>query len=318
MKEILQNNESYDDLIIRYLDGYASESEKQDLEAWLKASDDNQKEFDAFKKIWGGAADAGVLSQLEIDQDWNQLSSNISFDKNARVRPLWNQRLRSIAAGFILVLLASTIYFYLNNSHQAFEEILLSDGSIVWLQEGSELNYPANFEGDHRKVELKGQAFFDISHNPQMPFIIEANQAKIEVLGTSFNVKTGVEQTEVIVESGSVRVAEKQDTSTNIVLSPAEKGILTNQAIVKTKNDNPNYLAWKTGVFTFEETNLETVLKDLEDYYPETFELSPNVNSNCGFTATFEKETPKTIAEALQFACGLKVQKKRGRYLISN
>ena len=148
----------------------------------------------------------------------------------------------------------------------------LSDGSVVALNRGSKLLFPKKFKGDIREVTIVGEAFFDVVPNPEKPFIINAGNAQVKVLGTSFNVCAypGSETVEVIVETGKVQVINTQTDlpaeNREVFLTPGEKGTFytENHLLEKTMNLDPNFLAWKTQSLVFTKVPLIDVVKSLE------------------------------------------------------
>jgi ferric-dicitrate binding protein FerR (iron transport regulator) len=318
MKEEFQHSDKRDTLIIRYLDGYASAEEKQELEAWLSLSEENQQAFEDVQKIWTGSADAGTLAELDVDADWEKVANQFTSQSNAQILSLSTSRWRAIAAAIALVLISSLAWFYLNQSTATYQEIQLTDGTTVWLQPGSTLDYPEQFPGDQRLVTLQGQAFFQVAKNAQKPFIINLDEAQIEVLGTAFNVKTSEEKTEVVVEHGKVKFSEKGDTSNFVLLTQNERGLLSKQKLIEEQNNNPNYLSWKTGNFQFDGQTLPDALEVLNDYYGDQFQFAPGFTSDCQLKANFQQEKTTVILDVLQKSCSVKIQKQNGRYLISN
>lgn len=318
MKEEFQHNEPKDTMIIRYLDGYASTEEKQELEAWLALSVENQQEFEEVQKIWSGAQDSAALTELDVEADWQKVAGQIMPGSKNRTRHLNTFRWRTIAAAIALLLISSLAWFYLNQNTATYQEFQLADGTTVWLQHGSALDYPEQFSGDQRLVTLQGQAFFQVAKNTQKPFIINLKEAQIEVLGTAFNVKTTANQTEVVVEHGKVKFSEKSDSSNFVLLTENEKGLLSKQKLTAEQNRDPNYLSWKTGNFQFDGQTISAAIHSLNDYYGNQFQLAPNFESDCLLKANFNQEKTAVILDVLQKSCSVKVQQQNGRFLISN
>ena len=138
-------------------------------------------------------------------------------------------------------------------------ELKLSDGTHVWLNSESELIYPTNFTGNTREVILRGEAFFDVAKDASKPFIVENNQMKIKVLGTSFNVSGYAvdKQQNVTLVSGSVQV--QMDNSSVFRISPSEQFSYdkekqtTSIRVVNTEL----YTAWTEGKYIFKDARLE-------------------------------------------------------------
>jgi Fe2+-dicitrate sensor, membrane component len=146
----------------------------------------------------------------------------------------------------------------------------LADGSRVWLNAGSSITYPVAFVGNERKVELKGEGYFEVAKDASKKFVVEANGATTEVLGTHFNIMAYENETKVKVTllEGVVEVfglAYKGKT----LLRPGQQAALTNTypGIALTRPDLEQVMAWKDGVFTFNDLSFEEVMRKIERWY---------------------------------------------------
>jgi ferric-dicitrate binding protein FerR (iron transport regulator) len=168
-------------------------------------------------------------------------------------------------------------YNVLNTPRGRQFQIVLPDGTKVWLNSASSLKYPTTFSTKDRKVELKGEAYFEVSKAVDKPFIlILANNAEIKVLGTSFNVNAYENENKVraTLLEGSVKVTAS--TSSGVangaaaILKPHQQAQLTqagNDIAVINNVDVDKVVAWKNGVFNFEGVDLTEVMKQLERWY---------------------------------------------------
>ena len=171
--------------------------------------------------------------------------------------------------------------------NQVLQEYVLPDGSTVALNANSKLRFPKEFRSDIREVTIEGEAFFDVKPNPEKPFVINAGNAQVKVLGTSFSVSAypGNETVEVIVATGKVsvvnRITEQQTEIGELLLVPGEKGTLfaLSQKLEKSVNTDPNYLSWKTHDLIFDEVPLGEVIRCLEKTYHIRIDLAePGLN----------------------------------------
>lgn len=146
-------------------------------------------------------------------------------------------------------------------------QILLSDGSKVWLNSASSLRFPAEFEGKDRNVELTGEAYFEIAKRKKMPFHVITNGVKVEVLGTHFNVMAyreggGVKTT---LLEGAVKLNSRQATT---LLKPGQQGLATaTGSFDVSEADIRSVMAWKNGYFMFSNSNLPEVMQQLSRWY---------------------------------------------------
>lgn len=147
-------------------------------------------------------------------------------------------------------------------------QITLPDGSKVWLNAASSLKYPTKFTGNERKVELTGEAYFEITHNPHQPFIVESNSQRIEVLGTQFNVAAYDNEPTIATTlvQGAVEVFHVA-SGYSVTMAPGEQAVLYGNTLNIEKVDIAEYTAWKDGYFHFKATDLKTILRQIERWY---------------------------------------------------
>ncbi len=190
----------------------------------------------------------------------------------------------------------------------------MPDGSTIVLNRNSELKYPEKF--DKRIVVLKGEAHFNVTYNPKNPFLVNVDDTKIEVLGTSFNVKNNEKSDEisVMVESGKV-LFTVPDKDALLLLSG--KGALYSKSLAKIElKNNPNASSWKTKFFKFSNTPVKDVIKSLESVYGLKIQLSKESMLACEFNGVFDNIAPENILHALSFSIGAEMSFSEGIYHI--
>jgi len=147
-------------------------------------------------------------------------------------------------------------------------QVMLPDGSKVWLNNASSLRYPVAFTGKDREVELKGEAYFEIAHNSRQPFKVRVDGMLVDVLGTSFNISAYADERTIktTLLTGAVRVS-KGDVGT--LLKPNEQVQLneTGKLSVVKDVDVDAEVAWKSGLFHFERADIKTVMRVLARWY---------------------------------------------------
>ncbi|MGN6421353.1 MAG: FecR domain-containing protein [Pseudobacter sp.] len=146
-------------------------------------------------------------------------------------------------------------------------KLTLPDGSKVWLNASSSIRYPVAFNGKERKVEVTGEAFFEVSPKAKHPFVVSVDQrAQVEVLGTSFNVNAYENETSITTTliDGSVRVKNKVNEVK--VLTPGQQAAVTESIIVSNANTE-GVTSWMNGTFYFTHTNLAEVMRQIERWY---------------------------------------------------
>lgn len=151
-------------------------------------------------------------------------------------------------------------------------KLTLSDGSQVWLNAASSLRYPTAFTGNERNVEITGEAYFEVAKNEQMPFKVKANgRMEVQVLGTHFNVNAYEDEEAVrtTLLEGSVKVAAAERS---VILKPGQQASISNKSnesspILVQTVDIEAVVAWKNGVFNFQDATLERVMRQLARWY---------------------------------------------------
>ncbi len=160
-------------------------------------------------------------------------------------------------------------------------QLILPDGSKVWLNASSKLKYPLSFSAASREVSIDGEAYFEVAHNSEKPFIIKAGAQEIKVLGTEFNVNNYSDESYVTTTllQGSVQVTSK-DKQLNI--QPNQQAISTQQGGIIHVEDvkATEAIGWIKGVFNFNDASLATILKQLERWYDIDILISAGVNRN--------------------------------------
>lgn len=147
----------------------------------------------------------------------------------------------------------------------------LADGTKVWLNSETVLRYPVQFSGKERRVELTGEAFFEVTRNEKIPFLVESGAQTIKVLGTAFNISSYTEDQfiQTTLVKGSVEVFIKSKPGIKQKLTPNEQCSLNkaDHQISKQTVDPYQYIAWKEGRFVFQNQNLDEIMKTLSKWY---------------------------------------------------
>jgi transmembrane sensor len=172
-------------------------------------------------------------------------------------------------------------------------QLVLSDGSKVWLNAASSIRFPTAFTGSDRKVEVTGELYFEIAKNPSKPFKVISNGTEIEVLGTHFNVDGYDAVTKTTLLEGSVKVK----TGNNIgFLKPGQQAQSSSNGDIKTSNsvDLEQVMAWKNGRFTFEDASLETIMNQVSRWYDVDVVYEDKMPKR-SFTADISRKTNLSV-----------------------
>ncbi|WP_114940611.1 FecR family protein [Mucilaginibacter endophyticus] len=147
-------------------------------------------------------------------------------------------------------------------------QVVLPDGTKVWLNAASSLKYPTAFTGNERRVELTGEAYFEVSKDPSKPFNVKTASQTVTVLGTHFNINSYTDEgaTKTTLLEGSVRVTS--NTGQSVKIKPGEQAVNTLSNININENANiDEAVAWKNGKFVFSNTDLQTIMRQLSRWY---------------------------------------------------
>lgn len=152
-------------------------------------------------------------------------------------------------------------------------QLVLPDGSKVWLNAASSITFPTAFTGKERNVKMTGEAYFEVAGNRKKPFIVDVDgKAHVQVLGTHFNINSygDDENIRTTLLEGKVKMSEANSKQNHVVLEPGQQASFTaheKKIAVHSGVDLEQVMAWKNGYFQFNETRLELVLKQLERWY---------------------------------------------------
>jgi len=194
----------------------------------------------------------------------------------------------------------------------------LADGSVIYLAQNSLFSFPEEFKSASRNVELNGEAFFDIIPNPDKPFIIETDEALIQVLGTAFNVKTKHgDGFELFVDRGKVKVTLKKDPSQSEMVIAGEKISTLKNSLVRSKYIADGAASWYKQRMHFKDEKLQNIITVLNRNFNTNFVLADNETGKHKLTVTFQNETAETMTGLICVALNLKSQTINGSVVFS-
>lgn len=177
--------------------------------------------------------------------------------------------------------------------------VILPDGSKVWLNAASTLRYPASFAcSQERRVELSGEAYFEIAKDQNKPFLVASGEQTVEVLGTHFNVNAYANEPNVktTLLEGSIRL-EKLNNGRSVVLTPGQQATLEKKGITVKEVPMDDAVAWKDGLFHFNNTDLQTIMRQMARWYNVEVAYEGNIDYK-GFFGSIERSY--TLTEVLE------------------
>lgn len=302
------------------LNGNPSDEEKSLFDKWISENEAHKKTFEYLSGI--KAEQKSEVIKWDKEKIWNITQGKIRENRFRKTLTLW----RSIAASVAILFLVST-FFFLYSGFPTMNKVAtiktetpygittmveLSDGSVIYLNAGSELQYPAVFNKDERKVILSGEAYFDISKNKEKPFIVEVGGIDIKVLGTKFNVQSYYDDSEIVTTliegSVSLRDSDKPTHQDKIILKPNNKAVFNKRLKhfqIKPVNDASAYISWLKGNYFFEDEQFLSIIKKLERGFNVNIKVDVEKLQNEKYTGMFDNnESLEEIIDIMKLKRG--------------
>lgn len=294
MKHFIDN---IDEQILRYYRNELSNDEEKLLLSWVNENDSNKKYFREQLII------AETIIQKNIRFDTNKGYSEFIKETGIQERFKRIKLALPVAAAILIALCLFT--FYLSRSGKSSKqltytslgsniEVILSDSSLITLRQGAVLKAPKEFSNKQRVVEFEGQAYFNIKSDDKRSFSILIENIAVEVLGTSFEIKTDSvnDNVEIRVESGTVKVVNRKYRQTYILQK--DQQLIVNQHTDYNEHFDligKNYLAWKTGQLSYQGARMEKVLADLSELYRKKIVFSDSTLNDCEVTFSINNQS---------------------------
>jgi len=311
---------------VKYLLGEASPEEEQVVIEWMKENETHQEYYNQFKKIWDQSKALASGSSVDVNKAWERFQNRTSRKhepaKILKPRFFWLR----VAASIILIAGLGVTLFMLVNKNTVPKEMVaqtgqnvlidtLSDGSVITLNKRSTITYPSKFKGGTRAIALKGEAFFNVAPDKKKPFIISVNDVQVTVVGTSFNIKSENGNTEVVVETGIVRVTRSGKT---VELNAGEKVVMHADDSIASKEavDEKLYNYYRTKEFVCDETPLWKLVQVLNEAYDAKIIIGRKELNDKKITTIFYNEALEKILEVIHLTFDITVIKKEDGQII--
>jgi ferric-dicitrate binding protein FerR (iron transport regulator) len=288
--------------LIKFFANETSNEENLWVKKWRDSSPENLKEFNAIKKLWDITGNPSTQEPIDIDKEWNILKNTTAPIRTIRFK---SSRIIAIAASVAVITILSIVGTNMisktvNKTDIAeVKEVELPDGSVINLNAKSKISFKDGFGTEHRNIKLTGEAFFNVAANKDIPFVIDAKEATIEVVGTQFNIKAYKNQKEikVTVSEGVVRLSNTKASSKQVLINAGETGkyIKYNKNLEKIEAVNQNDIAWRTRILFFKDTPLLEVAKILSNTYHMEIYIDEKIKM-CPITVSFKD---KDISDVL-------------------
>ncbi|SIN65124.1 FecR domain-containing protein [Chitinophaga niabensis] len=363
------------ELIIKYFKGELSTVEKQELEAWLAADEQNRALLERFRDQRQLADDMAFFDGIDVTADWEAVAVRAGYDTSAQpkrrrmvlwsavaasillatglltfkketppaplvaakvndIQPGSNKAVLQLANGQTVTLgradtsldadgakirqqqgalvykgkeeaAAAVQYNTLSTPRGGQFQLVLADGTAVWLNASSSIRFPTRFEGKERIVELTGEGYFEVAKDQHKPFRVKVNGVEIAVLGTHFNVMAYQGVTKTTLAEGSVKIQLADNRSW--LLKPGQQGtVKENQEVNIAATDVEKALAWKNGLFYFKDDEIKDIVAQLARWYDVDIQLKGTIPAKQISGNIRRQATLLQVLEMLNYVSGAK------------
>lgn len=368
----------------KILSGEASIEEQADFQRLVGSNASWQEEFRNMEEIWKSTSNFPETKNIDTEdaylmhlarlkdsvQDFQDHDSQyqIQDDEDFRLYPVekpWYRKWTSVAAGLTLIGLALGAYYWMPKQESSFAAVAkpnteinvrkgaktklkLPDGSQVWVNSDSKLSYPESFTGKKREVYLEGEAYFDVTKDPEHPFIVHTSGIDIRVLGTAFNVKAY--QAEPTIEAtlvhGVIEVTNtRQPNAPKVILKHHEKLVFNKSAgnaedPARTRENTPSNkekpaititqiathtpdsafleTAWVYNRLRFEDERFDNLMAQMERWFDVDIRIDNEKIKSIKLTGSFENETIEEALRELQYLVSFTYSIRNRTIVINN
>lgn len=254
-----------DELLMKYIKGETTPEEREKVVRWLDEDPEHIHQYHSLRKLY----DISLWSPIEESQPEKKQTRTL--------KPVWIEFLK-VAAVILITFLGTKAFFDWKEDPVKMQtvivpagqraELLLADGTKVWLNSRSKLKFPDRFQKDARNVELDGEGYFEVTHKEEAPFTVHTSRYDVKVLGTEFNVKAynSKNQFEASLLKGSVEVSN-MNKSQVVRLRPDEQVISDGSQLIRSVILDKNYFRWKEGLLCLDDESIGGLIDKLELYY---------------------------------------------------
>jgi len=306
-------------LLEKYWAGLCTPAERKAVEQWMSEGIPEEP-----YKLRSQEAEP-----LMKDQLWQRIAQTRQEESEIKqlikIVPIWSWSRRIAIAAVLILMIGLGIYVLKNQSPGVplivYQELVLprgkkasitlSDGTKVYLNAGSRLRYPEKFPETERRIFLDGEAFFEVTKNPEKPFYVQTKQTTTRVLGTRFNIQSWKGYADRLnVEEGRVQFTAAGCIDT-LILHANMQGVFDGHSLVRTVVNSANKIAWTKGIMVFNDTKLSEVTTELERWYAVEIQLSDPELANYRLKARFDNNPSlNDVLQGISFALNIKYKIK--------
>lgn len=307
--------------VIASLEGRLSEEEQAEVNDWLAESDENRNQYSELKKVVQAAGKVWINFQPDEQKALEKVHWEIRIKRIIRKTQL------SAAAVLLTFFVTKAVMFVApgSNWHQITsterQVVMLPDSSKVVLAEHTNFKYPEKFTGEERVVFLKGQAYFEITHDTKRPFKVSMPETRIMVLGTRFFADaTNPNKETVSVDDGEVFFyTSKYNLAKSVTVKANETGDWESKrdSIIKYRTPDPNAYSKISGYLTFENTPLSQVIRELEKHFHVKIQVTDEIAGKFRVSARLQIEDGiEPTLKLITIVTDLSIEKSGDTYLL--
>ncbi|QIU97466.1 FecR family protein [Bacteroides faecium] len=306
-----------EDIINKYLTGQCTEEELVEVNTWMKESEENARQLFRMEEVYhlgkfNQYADGQRMARAE-----KQLYKKLDEEKGKQNKILRMHRWMRYAAAIAAILViggGAGYWFYQSGTDQQMmvavanegivKEVVLPDGTKVWLNNSAILKYPREFSEKERNVHLEGEAYFEVTKNRHKPFTIQSDAMRVRVLGTRFNFKCDkrCRIAEATLIEGEIEVKGNKEEG-QIILAPGQRAELNknNGRLTVKQVDAKMDAVWHDNLIPFQKADIFTITKALERFYDVKIILSPDIQSNKTYSGVLKRKADiESVLKSLQ------------------
>lgn len=263
------------ELLYRFFEGSTNDEENREIREWFDSSPQNREHLYRERKLF----DALILLRDEPDE----VSSTYTMtEESVRDKKRGLQAtFMKVAAAVVILLMSGLLYMQLKDKDEnygmqainvpagQYVSLSLPDGTNIWLNARTKIEYPVSFNKKERVVKLDGQAYFEVVHNDKIPFIVQTPKGNVSVLGTKFDVMDYADEDrfETTLMDGKVKVDLVSGQGQSLILDPGTKSYLKDGKLQVTGIEDYDVYRWKEGLICFNTASFGDIMKSFEKIY---------------------------------------------------
>jgi transmembrane sensor len=316
-----------DEMLVKFLLDEVTEEERTKVKSWISLQPANQKYFDHFELIWQQSRILAQSTEIDENAAWQRFKTRLENNSAPAIIVPFNKKSNwlRVAAAFIITIAIASLFYLVTNTNNDQRELAsndvivsdtLPDNSVVTLNKHSSLSYHQKSGiKSYRKAILKGEGFFNVKPDKSKPFFVEVDGIEVKVVGTSFNIKSLNDFTEIIVESGVVSVSKDNKL---VTLQKGEKLTIPRAGTIpdKKKNADKLYNYYRSREFVCDKTPLWKLIAVLNEAYGTNIIMENEKAKQELLTTTFYNEPIEKIVSVIAETFDLTVVRKGDQIIL--